>query len=304
MNSKNALLFIHAQTSLHAGTGTALGTVDMPIQRERHTEWPMIAGSSLKGVIRDHCRYQQNGQLTEYSTWCDVFGSESKDNNEPQAGCVSFTDARILAFPVRSARGVFVWVTCNDVLERLTRDAKLAGIKSTWSLNGCSTQSAIASSDQVIIKDGVKQRLLLEEYDFDVVVNDLQAKRVAEWIAHNATNDTFTQERLKTHLVVIPGDEFTHFVKHATEVTARIGLHYQTKTVKGGALFYEEFLPPETLMYAVVIANNSRGPSSSMTAKQVFDFVSEHIKKENSTLQIGANETIGKGICSMSLVNN
>ena len=37
MNKANALLFIHAQTSLHPGTGTALGTVDLPIQRERHT---------------------------------------------------------------------------------------------------------------------------------------------------------------------------------------------------------------------------------------------------------------------------
>ena len=39
-----ALLGIHAQTSLHPGTGTTLGTVDLPIQRERHTHWPTIAG--------------------------------------------------------------------------------------------------------------------------------------------------------------------------------------------------------------------------------------------------------------------
>src|SRR5437879_572508 len=35
-----ALLGIHALTSLHPGSGTALGTVDLPIQRERHTHWP------------------------------------------------------------------------------------------------------------------------------------------------------------------------------------------------------------------------------------------------------------------------
>ena len=34
-----ALLFLHAQTSLHPGSGTALGVVDLPVQRERHTQW-------------------------------------------------------------------------------------------------------------------------------------------------------------------------------------------------------------------------------------------------------------------------
>src|SRR5437764_10809451 len=50
------LLFLHAQTALHPGSGTALGTVDLPVQRERHTQWPTIPGSALKGILRDACR--------------------------------------------------------------------------------------------------------------------------------------------------------------------------------------------------------------------------------------------------------
>src|SRR5947209_1340089 len=53
---QGALLGIHALTSLHAGTGTALGVIDLAIQRERHTGWPMVAGSALKGILRDACR--------------------------------------------------------------------------------------------------------------------------------------------------------------------------------------------------------------------------------------------------------
>ena len=45
------LLGLHAQTALHPGSGTALGTVDLPVQRERHTHWPTIAGSALKGIL-------------------------------------------------------------------------------------------------------------------------------------------------------------------------------------------------------------------------------------------------------------
>ena len=52
----SAILGLHAQTSLHPGSGTALGTVDLPVQRERHTLWPTIPGSALKGVLRDACR--------------------------------------------------------------------------------------------------------------------------------------------------------------------------------------------------------------------------------------------------------
>ncbi len=49
----SALLFIHCLTGLHPGSGTALGVVDLPVQRERHTRWPIVPGSSLKGVLED-----------------------------------------------------------------------------------------------------------------------------------------------------------------------------------------------------------------------------------------------------------
>src|ERR1700688_2308407 len=55
-NNVGAILYLQALTSLHPGSGTALGTVDLPVQRERHTNWPTIAGSALKGVLRDAVR--------------------------------------------------------------------------------------------------------------------------------------------------------------------------------------------------------------------------------------------------------
>ena len=46
-------LFLICQTPLHAGSGSELGVVDLPIQRERHTGFPKIESSSLKGAIRE-----------------------------------------------------------------------------------------------------------------------------------------------------------------------------------------------------------------------------------------------------------
>ncbi len=125
-----AMLFLHAQTALHPGSGTALGVVDLPIQRERHTQWPLIPGSSLKGVIRDACRRKAGNEDRLFA----AFGPDTADADK-HAGAISITDARILAFPVRSLRGVFAWVTAPAVLERFNRDAGLAGMPQL-ALNG------------------------------------------------------------------------------------------------------------------------------------------------------------------------
>jgi CRISPR-associated protein Cmr4 len=314
MNNASALLFIHAQTSLHPGTGTALGTVDLPIQRERHTGWPTIAGSSLKGVVRDYCRPSDHDG-DEYQQWLAVFGPETGEA-ELHAGAVSITDARILAFPVRSAKSVFAWVTCPEAIRRLARDAKLVTndippVLTAEPGDGC---AFAPPQSPLLISEAAQPKLLLEEYDFTVDPSSAgcaDVAKIADWVAQHAVSDKFTPDRLKSHLVVLPDTEFTHFVRHATEVAARIGLDYETKTVSGGALFYEEFLPAETLLYGVVLANASRRRFSKeqtderrrsveMPASKVLAFVQSQLS-DRSILQIGGNETIGKGLCAVRL---
>ena len=42
-------LFLIVETSLHAGSGSDLGIVDLPIQREKHTNYPKVEASGIKG---------------------------------------------------------------------------------------------------------------------------------------------------------------------------------------------------------------------------------------------------------------
>ena len=49
---ESKILFIFAETPLHAGTGSGLGAVDLPIQRERSTGYPIVQASGLKGALR------------------------------------------------------------------------------------------------------------------------------------------------------------------------------------------------------------------------------------------------------------
>ena len=283
------LLFIHALTGIHPGGGTALGVVDLPVQRERHTQWPLIPGSSLKGVLRDVSRPRAEDGDT--NLWLAAFGPETA-NAAAYAGALAFTDARILAFPVRSLRGVFAWVTCPAVLARLVRDVNLLSVCSgpLFEPPAVKRGEAVCFPQSDVLVQG--DRMMLEEFEFR---RSEKEAGVAEWIAPKAVTDQATIERLRRNLVVLHDDDFTYFVRHATEVIARIGLDYETKTARGKALFYEEFLPPETLFYAVVMATDSRHQQEKRGASKMLEF----LRSVPPTLQIGADQTIGKGLCSI-----
>lgn len=290
MSDSAAILYLHAVTSLHPGSGTALGVVDLPIQRERHTNWPVVPGSSLKGVLREAMRPALRGN----GEWEAIFGPETR-NASAHAGAVTFTDARLLAFPVRSLKGVFAWVTCKAVLDRYARDLALAGITADGlsSIVDPQTGHMLAHEKSPLLIEG--QSALLEEFDF---TRSGDSSPVAEWLSRHAGADKATQERLQSHLVVLNETDFTHFAVHATEIVARVGIDADTRTVRNGALFYEEFLPPETILYAVLLAEASRKAEVTETGAAILGIVRKNLPK---TLQIGAGETIGKGLVAVSL---
>lgn len=292
------LLIIHALTSLHPGSGTALGIVDLPIQRERHTDWPIIPGSALKGIIRDACR--KKAKDNDKKTLLIVFGPESvqeASSDNSYAGAVSFTDARILAFPVRSLKGVFAWITCPALLKRLKRDLSLCGLQ-----NGINTIPSVKQNEAWVIDESPllldDNSIVLEEFDFKKTGT---LDGIVEWYSKIPSIDDSLQDEIKKRLVLLNDDDFKHFVKHATEVVARIGLDYERKTVKKGALFYEEFLPPETIFYSLVTAEEARQKGNEkMSAKDVLAYITHYTPE---VLQIGADETIGKGLCSVKFMD-
>ena len=46
--------WLHAVTPVHVGSGRGIGYIDLPVAREKVTDWPYIPGSSIKGVMADH----------------------------------------------------------------------------------------------------------------------------------------------------------------------------------------------------------------------------------------------------------
>lgn len=324
------LLGLHAQTPLHPGSGTALGTVDLPIQRERHTKWPVIPGSALKGILRDACRdhLSQKSNLLELDRYDDVpeetpeqrknrrstsnsnrshanatldlnllFGPPS-DGAGDFAGAISVTDARILAFPVRSAQGVFAWISCPAALDRLERDAKLAKKTVNWKAVDVPKRGCLCVQDSPCL--GAGEVAVLEELDFkrDATLN---IEDIAKWIVEHLLRPEFKYlaARFPKHFLLLPDDDFTHYVRHATEVTARIALDYDTKTVKNGALFYQEFLPAESILYSVVLASPSRSSRQPKSAEDLLINLQNWLDRD--VLQVGGDESTGKGLCAIRL---
>jgi len=292
MFDRAAMLFLYTETPLHPGSGTSLGIVDLPIQRERTTGYPMIQASGLKGCLRDAA----NGDPQKVEI---VFGPDTQRASE-HAGALSVGDARILLFPVRSLLGVFAWVTCQNVLARFQREAEMTGLSVSWSPIGSADDgTALVADGSMLVANG---KVVLEEFAFTAQEKD-DVKAIAEWLKKYALSEggeyAYWRESVEKRLVVLPDNAFRDFVQLSTEVIARVRIDDTKKTVERerGALWTEEHLPSETLLYATLFASKPRvpnPPADLQDAQAVLDFVKTAV--DGRRLQLGGDATVGRGI--------
>ncbi|ALV63531.1 CRISPR-associated RAMP Cmr4 [Thermococcus sp. 2319x1] len=282
---KKLVLGIYAVTPVHAGSGSEVGLIDLPIQRERHTGFPVIWGQSLKGVLRSAFKKENSKSGIIYS----IFGPDTERASE-HAGAISVGDAKILLFPVRSAKGVFAYVTCPLVLERFKRDLELAGKNTNFIIPTVGGNEAVVSKNSVLMING---NVVLEEVVLKGTQNDLSG--VVNAINHVLPDGVNVEERL----AVVPDDVFSAFVRMSTEIVARVAINAETGTVKQGGLWYEEFLPADTVLYSVIAIAKPRG-GELKTAEEVSNIL-ENFFKNNRFLQIGGDETIGKGFVKIKI---
>lgn len=288
MFTEKRMLFIYSVSPVHMGAGTTLGVIDNPIQRERHTGHPMMAGSGIKGAMRHEAR--GNGLSEDDVT--AIFGPEA-GRSADHAGAVSFSDGQIVLFPVRSLKEGFVYATCPTALARLARFLDAAVGSHTVEAPNVEPEKCVAASDEVL--EGNK--LILEAYEYEGSGRDAFAQSV-KWIADNAIPDgrdhTFFREKVKKHTVLLNDGEFAFFVKNATVVEPHVRIDDITGTAEGGGLFFTEDLPPESLMVSLMMAsderrNNGDGRRAAELAGQLAGAF------DGRLLQIGGDATTGRG---------
>ncbi len=294
MFEASSILFIYVETPLHAGAGRGLGAVDLPLQRERATGYPIVQGSGLKGCLRAAARSKL--QPTELDA---IFGPE-QDPSE-HAGALAVGDARVLLFPVRSLAGVFAWTTSAHALARFYREAAMANLPVAWSVPAApGDDEALVSGTALKAGDSV----VFEEFSFKP--KDAALAEIGAWIADkallpapNKTGQTdeysYWRAALRTKLSILPEDDFRDFLQYATEVQTHVRLKRETKTVDEGP-WTEESLPVDTLLYAPLMSSRSRSERVKLTAKEIL------WKLQNlglARLQLGGDETTGQGMVAL-----
>lgn len=284
---------LYAVSPMHAGSGSATGAVDLPIQRERHTNWPHVQASAVKGAMRAHFR----NYASDKTSINQIFGSDTQDKNYPGAGdgmpgAVSVSDAKLLAFPVRSNIAPFVSVTSPGVLKRLGNDLKMTGIFKNFSL------------PEFPEKDEAVPINFSPEHD-KIVLEDVLVTTTSR------VDIPFLKEKFGDieRLLLISDAMFDHVVTTCTEVQTQIKINHEKGTAQDGALRYEELLPCDTALYTIVHYSSQNNcvqdgdiqdELKKLQARMIQSFIQENI---TDFIQIGGDESLGRGICRISWVN-
>ncbi|MGA3171131.1 MAG: type III-B CRISPR module RAMP protein Cmr4 [Chthoniobacteraceae bacterium] len=274
---KQRILYIFTRTPLHVGAGSSVGAIDQPVQRERHTGFPIIPGSSVKGVLRDHLRSLGESALNE------LFG-QGGDAENFTAGKISFGEAHLVAFPVRSARGAFALATSALALRRFARDANLQ-----LRVPDEPADMACLAGGKLTIEKSGKKGVVLEEYRFDAI-----GEFPKEWEA--ALTEVLTDAVLSGgsgRFVLLSDGDLSHFAVNACPVNQHVRIDDETGTAEEGGLFNEQTVPSECLFYAPLTLL-PRGAEdnpvfATLNAEQL--------------VQFGGNGTTGLGFCTVKLSN-
>ncbi|WP_254112625.1 type III-B CRISPR module RAMP protein Cmr4 [Bacillus pumilus] len=270
--------WIHCLSPLHIGAGEGVGVIDMPIQREKVTEWPIIPGSSIKGVQREY--YRAKGQDTFVQK---VFGTQG--DQDGSAGAIVMTDGRLFSFPVASRYGTFAYVASPLILKRLARDAKALGVSLDIpdlieeSSTLVTMNSTLVENDELYLGEfqgAAKKSQQLTDF----------AKKMAKLLFDDKPSQTLWIERF----VIVSDDVFQYIVTMNSEVTPRIRIDHETQTVSKGALWYEEYVPAEAIFYGLMWCDRVDGSNDLSVRHQLLNQLEKQMY-----LQLGGNTNVGKG---------
>ncbi len=297
MANAERLYWLHALTPLHVGMGRGEGYIDLPVMRERVTNFPFVPGSSVKGVFADVCGATDDARnpKKEGQGYDNVlhaaFGRAGDD--QANSGSLVFGDARLVCLAVRSLYGTFAWCTSPLVLKRLARDLGAAGFTGWPSPPPVVSEAHVpheqgdpAKADSYLTS-GTK--LYLE--DLDVTANPCATARA--WATQLGLqvftdSDSAWRAEFTKRFVVLPDDLFDFLAETATEVQPHVRIDPDFKRVARGQLWYEESLPAESILCGLLWCDEPRGVQVPKGA--VLDLL-----KEDRVLQMGGKATTGKG---------
>ncbi len=287
MNTR--LLFLHAFSPLHPGSGQSVGAIDLAIAREKSTNIPYLPGSSIKGVLRDRFS-SRDEKLTE-----KLFGPPT-ENASDYAGSLQFGDGRLVFLPVRSLAGTFAFVTSPYLLDRLAVDLEESATALSFPKDEFlgRNMANVATASALLQELGGKEKVVLEDLDLDGRGFDSLATFGKD--LGQAVGGERLAKSMQSRICVVHDDVMSFLLEKATDVAARIRLKDETKTVAKGALWYEESLPAESILAALVVAAPPK--KANLDAAKALEHLDAGLE---GMTQFGGKATVGKGFCRLKL---
>ena len=293
---KNLLVLYRCETPLHIGSGNEMGVVDLPIQREKHTGFPKMEASGLKGGFRAF--FEQNN----VEKVNDFFGSEN-ESEDAKAGGLIFTDGRLLLFPIRAGIDVFRWITCPYVLQRFLKELERYGKNNEAGY----VEAILKKVDykqlnngtvyQIITENGEQtedESITLGHFSFETEKLEIeQAKNFISILEMVCNKDDYLSQKIRKNIVLVSDELFSYFTEMNTQIDTRICIG-DNGVVKDGGLFTEESLPEESILYSFIDEWKTKEKKVNYSA--VKNFYSEVKTRHLQWLQLGGDTTIGKGI--------
>jgi CRISPR-associated protein Cmr4 len=256
-----------------------------------------------------------------------MFGDENPHGSQ-NTGYLDFDDAQLLAFPVRSLKGGFLWLTSPLLLNRFARAVSGATLENEFTGLQTLTLGVPAEQGKVLLSNAGKgavafkplgkdeEFVYLEEYALKVGAEPSGLASFAGALAKHAIGPIAGQEAnpvavlFRDRLAVAHDDTLLHFTQHATEVQANIKIEDATGVTTDGSLRYTEYLPSETVLFGRISAQTPGFGMNNGDARRV----TEHYKTAEDLLAalenalsskplftFGADRSTGKGLCRFSL---
>ncbi len=307
--AERRICWIHAITPLHVGTGFGVGFVDLPIAREKTTDWPFTPGSGLKGVFADAHGASDAVKRDELAR--AAFGkADDEGSGQANSGALVFSDARLVCMPVRSLYGTFAWITCPLALRRLLRDLDAAG-----QVGELHKKVPSVGNSAIILPEGVGSelrlasdgaRVFLADLDVEATATGPESEKAAVWAAKIAgwvfpdggpqdTSAEAWRKIFKRRFGVVHDSLFNYFSSQGTEVVTRVKINPETRTAADKALWAEESLPAEAILASLVWCDRITHTWGGRKSEEIEQEIMKTYCTGAKALQVGGKATVGRG---------
>lgn len=256
---------IDCKTHLHVGSGDSnYGVIDKLVQRDPANQFPSIFASSLKGAFREYFREFRGKHLTE-----SIFGKDDKSK-------IIFHQAFLLSIPVRSNQYPFFNLTAPAAIDELKETLELMDKSNYHALIvDLNTLKATKQAGKAVVFNIPDANLKIEDFDGSDIVNNT-SYRVPDSIS-----------KLFGGRIVVVDD--ASFIEMCSDYRMPVIARNNLENGQSKNLWYEQIVPRGSRFFFVTSTIPNEPCEEFFT---VFD--------ETKNVQIGANATIGYGLCSVS----